>query len=633
MYGINLNTKGDTSYIHIFICFIYFNYTRKGQQCQGEKRKMLRGQNDEQLMQKGVKEEVILFYQLWQELLNEKTLDIYQYRILTSLSALKELEEVLRKTIGGLFTNDANIESCREEVLHILDADMILDKNYKAIINRLRYGLGQKPKTDAEKIRLLALVKYSINKIESTYEKYAVEELKRSINERKNEDIVFYANIVASQAIHNGWSSQALCDLLRFFRDEKELDEQWKSFKDIILDTEKKCHDVMIHIPFRNQKNEDNLDTLEILERLGLNAYTYEQLTAEYHGIDDIGSLLSADKRYFRISVAAFDIYAAAHVAVRKISDLLNMASFFNLVSAWDLSSVSFVVVNDVNKYHKAFNAEQLYRTYDYLDSSSKVFDYTRSIFTDERRNVLKEKLTGAFGYANISRASLFQEEKYMNLWVALESLARTKMYPDIISNVKQTVPAAMSLRYIYRVVRNYIEDCFRCKVEFDFADAHIDMKQESKQRMVKEMIEVFRRPELYNVLLEKSKVNSLLRYRTETVHMILNNMEILKDKVKNHHDRIEWQIQRLYRIRNEIVHSALQNETSLIMYIEHLYDYLSIYITEIVTCMSERQEGMLEETLAVIKDNYDVFISFMDKKEYGLIEEKVIKTGVIDLV
>lgn len=594
---------------------------------------MLKEQNDEQLKQKGVKEKVIPFYQLWQELLNEKTLDIYQYRILTSLSALKELAEVLRKTIAGLFTNDANIESCREETLYILNSDMILEKEYKAIINRLRYGLGQKPKTDAEKTRLLALVKYSMDEIASTYEKCAVEELKESINAGEIKDIDFYANIVASQAIHNGWSSQALIDLLRFFRDDKTFDEQWNSFKEIILGTEKKCHDVLIHIPFRNQRSGDDLDTLGILEKLGLNAYTYEQLTTEYQEINDIGSLLSADKRYFRIQASAFDIYAAAHVAIRKISDLLNMASFFNLVSAWDLSSVSFVVINVVNRYHKAFNAEQLYRTYDYLDSSGKVFEYTRSIFTDDSRIALREKLTGAFGYANISRASLFQEEKYMNLWVALESLARTKMYPDIISNVKQTVPAAMSLRYIYRVVRNYVEDCIRCKVEFDFNNHYIDMKQESKQKMVKETIEVFKNPELYSALLQKTQVNSLLRYRTETVYMILNDMDILKDKVKNHHDRVEWQIQRLYRIRNEIVHSALQNETSLIMYIEHLYDYLSTYITEIVTCMLERQEGMFEETLAVIKDNYDVFIAFMDKKEYQLIDEKVIKTGVINLI
>lgn len=181
--------------------------------------------------------------------------------------------------------------------------------------------------------------------------------------------------------------------------------------------------------------------------------------------------------------------------------------------------------------------------------------------------------------------------------------------------------------------MRNYVEDCIRCKVEFDFPDHYIDMKQDSKQKMVKETIEVFRTPALYNILLQKSEVNSLLKYRTETVYKILNDMGALKDKVKNHHDRVEWQIQRLYRIRNEIVHSALQNETSLIMYIEHLYDYLSTYITEIVTCISERREGTLEEALAVIKDNYDVFISFMEKNEYHLINEKVLKTGVINLI
>lgn len=291
------------------------------------------------------------------------------------------------------------------------------------------------------------------------------------------------------------------------------------------------------------------------------------------------------------------------------------------------------MVINNITKYHKGFNAEQVYKTYDYLDSSGNIFEYTKSIFRDENKMALREKLTGAFRYANISRASLFQEEKYMNLWVALESLARTRMYTDIISNVKQTVPAAMSLRYVYRIVRNYVEDCIRCKVEFDFPGYDIDMKQESKQELVKKTIHVFRTPNLYDILLEKSEVNSLLKYRTETVYRILNDKAVLKDKVKNHHDRVEWQIQRLYRIRNEIVHSALQNEASLIVYIEHLYDYLSMYITEIVTNLSDRKESTLEEILAVIRDNYDVFIAFMEKGEYELIDEKVVKTGVINLI
>lgn len=595
--------------------------------------KMLRGQNNETLIQKNVNEIVIPFYQIWQEMVNEKTMDIYQYRILTSLSALEELAEVLRKTMAGIFTNDANIETCREETLYILNSDMIMEKYYKAIANRLRFGIGQKLKTDAEKTRLYALVKYAVVEIAVKYEWYAVEELKSSILAGNLKEISMYANIVASQAVHKGWSSQALNNLLRFFRNDKTFDEQWSLFKETILNTEQQRHDVLIHIPFRNQKNGDALSTLVILKNLGLETYTYEQLIAEFSEISDIGSLLNAEKKYFRVQVSSFDVYTAAHKAIRKISDLLNLGSFYNLVSAWDLSSVSFIVINDINKYHKAFNAEKLYKTYDYLDSSGKVFEYTKNIFKDDNKIALREKLTGAFGYANISRASLFQEEKYMNLWVALESLARTRMYSDIISNVKQTVPAAMSLRYIYRIVRNYVEDCIRCEVGFDFPNHYIDMNQETKQKMVKETIEVFRTPELYNILLQKSEVNSLLKYRTETVYKILNDMVILKDKVKNHHDRIEWQIQRLYRIRNEIVHSALQNETSLIMYIEHLYDYLSTYITEIVTCISERQESTFEETLAVIKDNYDVFIAFMEKGEYQLVVEKVLKAGVINLI
>lgn len=609
------------------------NYIQIIYNCQGREQKMLKNQNDEQLRQRGISEKVIPFYQVWQELVNAKTLDIYQYRILTSLSALEELAEVLVKTIKGVFTNDANVESCREETLYILNADMIVEKYYKAIGNRLKYALGSKPKTDAEKTRLLAQVKYAINEMGTTYEENAVEELKKSIDAGKIKEIVFYANIVASQAAHNGWSTQALSDLLRFFREEKEFDEQWDLFKQTVLNHEKKSHNILIYIPFKNQRNGNNPDTLGILEHLGLDVCTYEQLTREYSSISDITSLLKAEKKYFRVNALAYDIYSAAHIAIREISDLLNMASFYNLVSAWNLSSVSIVVIDDVSKYHKAFNAEQLYRTYDYLDSSGKVFEYTKNIFTNANKMTIREKLTGAFGYANISRASLFQEEKYMNLWVALESLARTRMYSDIITNVKKTVPAAMSLRYIYRIVRNYVEDCIRCKVTYDFPEYCIDMKQETKQKLVKETIEVFRDSELYNQLLQKCKVNSLLQYRTEKIYEILNDSKMLKAKVKNHHDRVEWQIQRLYRIRNEIVHSALQNETSLITYIEHLYDYLSIYITEIVSCMSEGKEGTLEEALAVIKDNYDVFISLIEQNDQLLIEEKVVKTGVINLI
>lgn len=594
---------------------------------------MLKGNNDSKLLENGIIEIVIPFYQIWQEIVNEKTLDIYQYRILTSLSALKELSLVLNKTLKGIFTNDANIDSCREETLYIINSDCILEKYCRGITNRLKFCLGNKPKSDADKNRMLAHVNYAIKEIQYLYEKWTLRELKDAIVRQDMRIIVELSNVVASQAANNGWSAHALMDLLRYFRSERDFDEQWHLFETSLLNHDKQEHDVLIFISFRNQKNGVETDTLERLSNMGLEILEYEKLVQEYSNLDDIQSLLNAQKRYFRVRVKAFDIYSAAHTAIRRISDQLNMASFYNLVSAWDLSSVSIVAINSVTNYHKQFLASQLYKTYDYLESSGTIFSYTKDIFTDETKRELREKLTGSFGYANISRASLFQEEKYMNLWVALESLARTKMYPDIISNVKQTVPAAMSLRYIYRIVRNYVEDCARCNVEFKFTNYEIDMKQDTKQKLVEQTIHLFLTPDLYSELLEKCKVNSLLFYRTQAVYDILSNVKILKKKVKNHHDRVQWQIQRLYRVRNEIAHAALQNETSLVPYIEHLYDYLATYITEIVSCICVYQEGTVEEALAHIKDNYDVFIAFAEQGEDDILEKNVMRTGIIDLI
>lgn len=594
---------------------------------------MLGRSNDCHLTSRGIHEIIIPFYQIWQELVNEKTLDVYQYRVLNSLNALKEMSEVLKKTISGLFNSEANIEACREEVLYILKNDLVMEKHYKALHNRMRFAMGKKPKSPADNNRLLQQINYAIRELDNNYLKFSLEDLKNGIQNNRIEEIEFFANVVASQAVYNGWSTKALFELLRVFRNDKSFDVQWEEFSNTLMERVKTRFDVLINVPFKKQGAEERLLTMEVLQRIGLEIKTYEELLIQFSDINDMGELLKHEKKYFVVSVEAFDIYMAAHIAIRNISEQLNMASFYNLVSAWDLSAVTILPINYMNKHHKSISASKLYQTYDYFDGSGRIFESTKSIFEDSSKISIREKLQGSFSYANISRASLFQEEKYMNLWVALESLARTDMYSDIITNVKNTVPAAMSLRYIYRIVRNYVEDCSRCGVEFDFPNNPIDMKQETKQQMVRETIKVFQDEALYNILLNKCEINTLLKHRTESIHLLLTDVSIAKKKVENHYNRVKWQIQRLYRIRNEIAHAALQEKTSLIVYIEHLYDYLSTYIAEIVTCLNENKQSNLEEALCSIVDNYEVFISFAESGQSEYLKENVLKTGIINLV
>ena len=595
---------------------------------------MLSGNNDEKLVRKHVDAKVVPFYQVWQELVHAQTLDVYQYRVLTSFSALKELLAVIEKTQQGLFTTDDNIEACRLETLYIVKQDKVLEKYNKSLLNRLQAALGKKPTSTAEKNRLSYHLKYAIGILQPVYMEWVLTELEASVVCGNVGDIEYFANIASSQAIHNGWSPSALYDMLRFFTKGKPFFEQWDDFKNGLLSNSFYSHDVLINVPFAKLSGAEQAHAQQVLSQLGLELKSYSEIVAQYENIHDISQLIKAEKKYFRITVDAKDIYSASHIAISQLATVLNLASFYNLVDAWDLKSVVIVTINMNNSYHRSFTAESLYATYDYLDSSGHVFESTRKIFADGTKRSICDRLQGAFSYTNISRSSLFQEEKYMNLWVALESLARTNMYSNIISNVKETVPAAICIRYIYRIVRNFAEDCKRCRVALKFDSISVDLQQPKKQKMVEEIISIFQDSDLFTQMVDKCSVNTLLKHRCGNVHKLLTDIDFAFSKIENHYNRINWQIQRLYRIRNEIAHAALRESTSLIVYIEHLNDYLSTYIAEIVTYITDKRLNTFEEALCYIRDNYDVFVAlYKENKQKDTLETDVLSTGIISLI
>ena len=87
------------------------------------------------------------FVQLWHELLDQRTLDIYQYKLLNSYSSLCELITVIDKTRSGIFTTSHNITACVDECAQIIKNDIILQNNNRMLWNRLNSHLN-KPHKD-----------------------------------------------------------------------------------------------------------------------------------------------------------------------------------------------------------------------------------------------------------------------------------------------------------------------------------------------------------------------------------------------------------------------------------------------------------------------------------------------------
>ena len=72
---------------------------------------MLSGSNNNKLIAKHVDVKVIPFYQIWQELVHEQTLDVYQYRVLTSLNIFVQEYQCPRKSssIGNICPGYINL--------------------------------------------------------------------------------------------------------------------------------------------------------------------------------------------------------------------------------------------------------------------------------------------------------------------------------------------------------------------------------------------------------------------------------------------------------------------------------------------------------------------------------------------
>ncbi len=598
-----------------------------------ERIKLLKDCNDSILIRKNIDEKYIPFYQIWKELVYNFTLDVYQYRILNSLSALIELEEVINKTLDGLFNTNHNIDCCKDETLQILNKDKAIEKHNKSLLNRLRNHLGKKTDKPFEQKTLKHQITYAIKELAPVYLIWLFDELKNAIDDNDIASIETLSNAVASQCINNGWSSKALFHSARFLESTDSAETKWNDFVYQFTTRSKETHNVLLSVFFESKRNEVIQDNITTLRELDIEIFSYERLIDRYSSIEDIHTLLNRDKKYLEVQVEATDIYSAAHLAIKQISDKMNMASFYNLISAWDLKTLNIISINTTNNYHRKITAQELYKTYDYIDSSGNIFESTRVILINPQKKALHERLNGAFGFSNISKSSLFQEEKYINIWIAIESLTRTDMYSDIISNVKETLPAALCIRYIYRIIRNFGEDCSRCNIRFDFTTRSIDLRQDTKRKMVKEIIEVLEDNLLFSELKSKCRINSILNYRCDYIRKLIIDANYTKEKIENHYKQIKWQVQRLYRLRNEIVHSALQNNISLIIYIEHMYDYLSILITEVVSCLEGKGLETLEEVFCVIKDNYDVFIEFVKLNQTNVIKEKLLKTGIMNFV
>ena len=424
------------------------------------------------------------------------------------------------------------------------------------------------------------------------------------------------SSIYISRCIDIGWSTKALSAKLDL-RDGKHI----KDFLNRIFYYPKQTY--CFFFPFRQievippkgkTKDDSKIYVKEQLNKFCVSVSSKEVIIDQY---PELNAELLKDNEYICVTSKCKDIYSASHDAIITLSNVLNILSFFSVIGPWSIKNKTWIGYNTESPYTTNLKPLDIYRTYEYLDSSSTVYNRIERLIHDgSNHSELYQKLISAFSYTNLSHSSMTVEEKYMNMWIALESLTRTDSHDGIISNIVQCVPNACSLRYIYREIRNFAEDCGRCNISLDFETIKIDLQDANKEQIVLQMLALFRN-EAYRVdLVERCKTCALLSHRCQQIYSLIVDEKNMIAHIKSHHKTIEWHLDRLYRIRNEIAHSALFQHMSIVRYTEHLYDYLATYISEIVRFACKKDITSFGTLSAAINDNYQEFeLITSDKK------------------
>lgn len=605
---------------------------------------MLSNSNDSRLRQKNVDNKYIFFFQCWQELLESRTLDMYQYNILNTYVACVELIDVIEKTMSGLLTSRINVDDCKDEALSIVKCDEILEKHNRPLRNLLLRILGSKidgkargdildDKNGAQYISLNRLkfqLQTPVRQLEQHYLSYVLEELKASIDAQDKAKTEICMKALISQCISMGWSTKGLFLLSELFEGEKSELEKWTAFKNRITTDGNTFFEIYYSIKIETRPGMGAENVRDTIRAVGLRINTGSEIINGDENRRDLYSKLSAETTYIISEVSAADLYSAVLAVINMLNSKLSIATFYNTISPWIANSPQIVAYNKSSHTALALRLTDIFKTSDYIDSNNGVFEDTNRIFTNGAKEHITTKLSAAFAYTNLSRSSLFQETKYISLWIALESVMRTGQYSDIISHVKFVLPEILCIRYFYRMVRNFSEDCIRCGFKTE-TSIGIDMQSANKKELVKQLICIFRDSQAYQVLHTRCSANSLLDYRCSEIHELLNDPTAIIQKFEHYTQKIRWHIQRLYRIRNEITHSAFQEDKSLVIYIEHLYTYLAQLMSEVVYYVEHKNVSTVEEAYAIILESYRTYYELL--KEGGLQVADVLPTGVIEIV
>ena len=205
-------------------------------------------------------------------------------------------------------------------------------------------------------------------------------------------------------------------------------------------------------------------------------------------------------------------------------------------------------------------------------------------------------------------------QNQYLNFWSALEYVIYPFPKNSIIEKARVLVSESFALFYIKNKMNIFWERLnytIENKSEGNHSECinFINYCKEDNGFNTLKMVQFLQSEELYENVLTDLSFHVILEREMRELIMLVTEPEKLEKAVSEYHDSIIHDLDCIYRLRNQLIHSAKSMDDSLEHISLRLYRYVNSIVATILYYKKRNPKDSIIEILNSLHNTYEVYI------------------------